>query len=335
MLLLQHFARFRRWFVARSPLWTQLRVAGVAVRTSDGWIARRVLVTVGAPMFSDRVLQTEHVIIFERHCSLTLLPHVLLQFVHGRLPPQLELGVPVRVFSFPPSSVGSDEQPARTGFVFRPVERFARFELKMSGDGSQAGGSAFTQELHEQCDREMRAEGQGRLGEVLRALGVTNNDDELCPGGNVKRIVNVVACVPARISAFTQTADRTQAVVTTEIGPEFADRVTLLMTELNDGGGFCSRGDLTRTAAPCSPCLRRTTSSSLSCSTNTQPSVNDSSVWPVPAPGCVTARSPGSKGRIVDSFAMGCSSVERPTGTPLTRSVIHLFGLLGFSGFGG
>jgi hypothetical protein len=146
----------------------------------------------------------------------------------------LGLGVPVRVFFGYPSSAGSDEATATTDVAYTPFQRFARFELKFSGGGSPPGRSIFTQELYELCDREMRAKGQGSVAEIAAALALTRNESELRPGAD-ECVVNVVACIPARIASFTQTADRREAVVATEVAEDILPRVKLLMTVLNEG----------------------------------------------------------------------------------------------------
>jgi hypothetical protein len=272
------------------------------------------------------------VIVFERHLPVTALAQVLAHLVRGRLPTRIELGVPVRIYSFPPSSVGSEEHPGRTGFTFAPVERFARFQLKMSGGGSQPGGTVFTHEVHVVCDREMRAQGLGSVGDVIHALGLTRNADELHVGGD-ECICEVVACIPARIAGVTQTADRTQAVVMTDVAPELLGRVALMMTTLNVGwrnpvaGALDARGravfvldddhdvdfTLLYEGYPAqSERFKRLPRAHLR--------VRERAV----------AYIEGDAGSLLRD---GLLQVRDPDANAFERSVLHLFGLMGFAGF--
>jgi hypothetical protein len=331
-MLVQNVARFRRWYVARGPIWTRVRAAGIAVRTSEGWIARRVLLTLGAPLFEDRVVKTDHTLLFERHLPPAQLPRMLRAFAHGCLPEHLDLGVPIRLYSsLAPSNVSGDERTARTGFTFTPLERFARFELKMSGGGSRPGGSLFTHELHEQCDREMLAQGRGRLPGLVHSLGLTKNEDELRVGAD-DCVCEIAACIPARISGFTQTADRTQAVVMTEIAPELTSRVSLLMTPQCDGwrdpipglidadgrAAFTLLGDddVTFTLLLDDYPLQLERFPRLP---HVRPGVRERAVTYLEGPRSLTRD--------------GLMQIGDPDANSFERAVIHLFGQLGYSGF--
>src|SRR5688572_18785762 len=102
---------FRKWLLGAPGVWSTMRVAGVAVRTGQGWVARRLVVSLESPLQCERVVQTPHVLVFEKHMPAGCLPRLLWTLAHGKVPAVVVHGAaPVEFFRGHLSAFSGDQR---------------------------------------------------------------------------------------------------------------------------------------------------------------------------------------------------------------------------------
>jgi hypothetical protein len=306
----------RQWIKRRPHMWTDMRVAGFALRTEFGWRGRRVLISLNGPRFEQRVLRTDHVVFFEHHLPYASLPRLILDVTHGRLPSTHLPGVDFDLELFPRGqiSIGGHERDARDGFIMSELERLPRFELELSGQWNERQG--FNWDLRRACDRELLA----------------TSTDSLRSGSDDCK-VTIAACIPARIVDLRQTADRSMVVVETAIAARIAHRAEILMTPLragwrdperklvasSDGTPFQlpDQGDVLLTLLVDGDALHSIEFHRLA---SVRPRLRERAVAAIEGKTSLVA-----EGLLQAPPKLNANLFE--------RSVLHLFGLMGFSGF--
>lgn len=329
---------FRKWMNLLPDMWTDLRLVGFALKTNNGWQARRVLLSLNGPCFAPRVLRTDNVLFFEYSLPYASMPRLILSIARGILPRALLAGTDDDIHLFQPGGIHLQGQERSAGEDAVPVsemQKLPRFELEFIGQWDERGGLSW--DLHRKCDRELLAKGHGRINSLAVSLGLAYSEDGLDRSSN-DCSVKIVACIPSRIAELRQTADRHDLVVKTDIAPQLAHRVELTMTPLRIGWRDPSRkgidsGESTVFALPADGDVLITLL------------VDGYPVHSIEFERLPSVR-PRLRERAIAAFegrqsllAEGLIQPEpgqqttKLNSNAFERSVLHLFGLIGFSGF--